>query len=133
MTLIQKLQRLPQAELEIIEELFDSITHETVIDIYRNLMHSRSECFRGAAAFMRLQEMDDEPETTAAQVEARINPDASLTSDMMLRLAYRALCENEHATVPGITGYPAPFHDNYDTTRLLQAMEKQLIHLPHGE
>ena len=133
MNLIQKLQRLPQAELEIIEELFDSITHEAVLDIYRNLMHSRSECFRGAAAFMSLQEMDDEPETTAAQVEARINPDANLTPDMMLRLAYKALCENEHAWVPGIPDYPPPFHCSYDTTRLLQAMEKQRIHIPHGQ
>jgi len=67
MNLIEKLQRLSEQELDLIGELFDSITHMTVYDIYSNLMHSRSECLQGADAFMKLQEMDDEVEAEQAQ------------------------------------------------------------------
>lgn len=48
MNLIKKLQRLSTSELDIIEDLFNSITHGAVCNIYRDLMHNRSECMQGA-------------------------------------------------------------------------------------
>jgi hypothetical protein len=129
MTLIEKLQRLPRVELDIIEELFASITHGAVCDIYRDLMHSRSECILGADVFMKVQEMDDAtyPEPTTEHVDLLGRSDW-LSDTWMLRLAYLALCENEHVTVPGHPDCPPPFNEPYDTTKLLQMMEKQRIH-----
>jgi len=117
MTLIEKLQRLTRVELDIIEDLFASITRGAVCDV-----------------LMKVQEMDDatDPEPTTEHVDLLGRSDW-LSDNWMLRLAYLALCENEHARVPGHPDCQPPFNEHYDTTKLLQMMEKQRVHhMPYG-
>lgn len=71
---------------------------------------------------------DPEPTSEQAERPALAGRGELLSATWMLRLAYLALCENEHATVPGHPDCPPPFNEPYDTTKLLQMMEKQRIH-----